>query len=140
VKVVSLLTSANSLKLLHRFLHKDLPVLTRGPLPDRSNLRDNYVNPSDMDVLKHEWQFYRTWIRLLHFPNMVPRKDQYHIPRALNPGREIFIPLYRIGKLLLVPNKFHLRTANPACIDFGCSWQVLKIRCKTLGYGKVLWK
>jgi hypothetical protein len=73
-KVVSLWTAANSLKLLHRFTHREQSLLLRRPLPDGRNLEDNTVtsfsqtNSNDLVYPLHAaWQYYRQWIRFLHF-------------------------------------------------------------------------
>lgn len=68
-KLNSYLTSANSLKLLHRFVDFRQPGLSRVPLPDGTNI----VGSSTGDYqnsLVHEWMFRRIFIRFLHLPGL----------------------------------------------------------------------
>lgn len=70
-KIIALWTAANSLKLLHRFTHRDQPFLLRRPLPDGENLLDWRVSKESTEdpglhKVHAEWQFYRFWIRFLH--------------------------------------------------------------------------
>lgn len=68
-KVISYLTSANSLKLLHRFVDSRQPNLLQVPLPDGSNIIDHSTGDDDNSLL-HEWMFCRIFVRFLHLPGI----------------------------------------------------------------------
>jgi len=82
-------SSANALKQLERFADWRQPALEERPLPDGSNMKGVH------DLLIHEWQFRRLWIRYLHFPGILMAKNNdkrvvslrnlYEIGRAVSP-------------------------------------------------------
>jgi hypothetical protein len=74
-------------------------MLARRPLPNGMNLLDRYVNPKDTRELYNEWQFYRTWIRFLHFPGL--KQFIGKTPDDRLDARGFFATLYRIGRELL---------------------------------------
>jgi hypothetical protein len=69
-KVLSLWTSANSLRQLHRFIDARQPALLQVPLPDGSNI-GGHTTPNDpFGSLQDEWNFRRAFIRHLHLPGL----------------------------------------------------------------------
>lgn len=94
-KVISLWTSANSLRQLHRFIDVRQPALLEFPLPDGSNIRGDATPNDPLGLLHDEWKFRRAFIRHLHLPGLWVPGDRTH-SRALS-----FSRLYGISRALL---------------------------------------
>lgn len=90
-KVLAYWTSANTLKLLHRFAHERQPDLFHIPLPDGSNIG---VLAGGM-ALQYEWMLRRAWIRHLHLPGVLQGGSLY-ADRMAQLGS-----IYAIGRVLL---------------------------------------
>jgi hypothetical protein len=94
-KVLSLWTSANSLKQLHRFADARQPSLLEPPLPDGSNIGGDAAQGDYKDSLRHEWMFRRALVRHFHLPGLFSTGEK--------PAEAVvsFSRLYGIGRCLL---------------------------------------